>query len=80
MPALPGRRPRVITGGTSILQARVNPELRDKAHRAAEALGVSMAAYVEALIEHDELDHDGRPTWWPDDADAYQGELPLQSA
>ena len=56
-------RRRHGVGATVILQARVAPDTRDRAHRAAAALGVSMAAYIEQLLLRDELDDTGRPVW-----------------
>lgn len=78
MPALKGRTPRRLDEPMVVLQARVAPASRAKAHDAARALGVSVAAYVERLIQQDQLDEAGRPTWWPDDdGDTPQTELPL---
>jgi hypothetical protein len=37
------------------MQARVDPELRERAHRGAAARGVSLSRYMEMLIEQDEL-------------------------
>ncbi len=79
MPAIAGRRRRTATANaTAVLQARVAPQVRTKAHETADALGVSMAVYIQRLIEHDELDERGRPTWWTEEYDAHQEELPLQ--
>ncbi len=73
----PRRRPR--SAGSTALFARVNPDNHTKALAAADALGVSLAAYVDALLARDELDERGRPTWWPiDDTSSDQEELPLQ--
>jgi len=36
---------------------------RGKAHCVAEALGITMARYLELLIEQDVLDAHGRPLW-----------------
>jgi len=77
MATSPRRRPR--SAGSTALFARVNPDNHTKAVAAADALGVSLAAYVDALLARDELDAHGRPTWWPaDDISNDQGELPLQ--
>jgi hypothetical protein len=48
-----------------LVQARVTPELRAKAHKAAAALNVSMAVYLAELIKRDEVDENGRPSWNP---------------
>lgn len=82
MPVMRDRAPLPIrrTRGTSVaLFARVRPPLHDKALRAAAAVGVSMATYVEQLIARDEVDEHGRPLWWTD-APAEQEELPLKTA
>lgn len=77
MPAIKGRHTRAANAPTVLLQARVDPKLREKAHRAAGALGISMASYMEHLLAHEELDANGRPVWWTDPAPADQEELPL---
>jgi hypothetical protein len=69
--------------GTPLRQfkARVNEEAVQRAHRAAAALGVTTAEYVEALLLHDEPGPDGRPVWWTKPVPGDQKELPLtQSA
>jgi len=45
------------------LQARVTYEQFDKAHRAAEALGVSISGLVAELVDRLELDEHGNPGW-----------------
>lgn len=45
------------------LQARVTFEQFDKAHRAAEALGVSLSGLMAELIDRLELDEQGHPGW-----------------
>jgi hypothetical protein len=73
------RRPR----GTPLrqLKARVSEEAVQCAHRAAAALGVTTAEYIEALVLHDEPGPDGRPVWWTKPAPRDREELPLtQSA
>jgi hypothetical protein len=55
----------------------VEPETLDRVYAVAEALGVSLTAYVEELIRHDQLDEQGRPVWWTDPAPQDQEELPL---
>ncbi len=75
--AVKGRASRPPTGAATVpLQGRVAPEIRDKARRAADAAGISMATYLERLIAQDPVDDNGCPTWLkscPDD----QGVLPL---
>lgn len=72
------RRPR----GTPLhqLKARVSQEAVHRAHRAAAALGVTTAEYIEALLLHDEPGPNGRPVWWSKPVPADQEELPLRSA
>jgi hypothetical protein len=54
MAAIAGRRRRASTGGLNVLlQGRVNPEIKEKADRGAAARGVSIARYLEILIEGD---------------------------
>ena len=75
--AVKGRASRPSTGAATVpLQGRVAPEIRDKARRAADAAGISMATYLERLVAQDPVDENGCPTWLkprPDD----QGVLPL---
>jgi hypothetical protein len=78
--AIPGR-PRRPRGVPRVpLRARVEPETLDRVYAIAEALGVSLTAYVEELIRHDQLDERGRPVWWADPEPRDQQELPLKSA
>ena len=58
MAAIAGRRRRASTGGVHVLlQGRVDPAIKERADRGAAARGVSIARYLEILIEGDE-----RPT------------------
>ena len=52
MPAVRGRSHRSSPKGTPTvpLQGRVSVEARDAARTAADELGLSMAAYLEALV------------------------------
>jgi len=75
--AVKGRTPRPGTGVATVpLQGRVAPEIRDKARRAADAAGISMAAYLEQLVAQDPVDDNGCPTWLNPRNDD-QGVLPL---
>jgi hypothetical protein len=74
--AVKGRASRPGTGATVPLQGRVAPEIRDKARRAADAAGISMAAYLERLVAQDPVDDNGCPTWLNPRNDD-QGVLPL---
>jgi hypothetical protein len=59
------------------LKARVREEAVERAHRAAAALCVTTAVYIEALILHDEVGPDGRPLWWTKPSQRDQEVLPL---
>lgn len=76
MGAVKGRSKRA-PGAAATLYARVGPEQYEKARTAAAAVGVSVAAYLDALLAHDDLDADGRPVWWTGPAPTNQEELPL---
>ena len=52
---------------TEMLRGRVQPSTHAKANAAADALGISLSAYLDSLIARDEVDDQGRPTWWPDE-------------
>lgn len=81
MSAVKGRAKRRYDEGNEpvLLQGRVDRSIRAKASRAADAAGITMAAYLEALIERDEVDAAGRPLWLPV-RDTDQQELPLRTA
>jgi len=57
MAAIAGRGRRVSSeGGIHVLlQGRVDPAIRERAHRGAAVRGVSIARYLEILVEGDEL-------------------------
>jgi hypothetical protein len=61
------------------MQARVAPDRREKANRAADAAGITLAEYLELLIDRDQVDIDGCPIWLPP-RNNLQEELPLKSA
>jgi hypothetical protein len=51
MSAIRGRATRKAVGVPSVLlQGRVSVEARDAAHKAADELGISIAAYLDALV------------------------------
>jgi hypothetical protein len=57
MAAIAGRRRRTSSeGGIHVLlQGRVDPDIKERAHRGAAVRGVSIARYLEILVEGDEL-------------------------
>ena len=81
MAAVKGRTHRRGVSNAVLLQARVQPERHAKAHAAASALGIPLAAYIDGLLAHEEVDEQGRPVWWSTPAvPADQEELPLKTA
>lgn len=80
MPAVKGRKHRTGVSGAVQLGARVMPEHKEKVAAIAAALGISVNAYLDALLAHEELDERGRPIWWDRPVPADQEELPLKSA
>lgn len=81
MAGLKGRKHRTGVSDAVQLGARVMPQNKAKAAQIAQALGISVNAYLDALLEHEELDERGRPVWWDRPVPADQEELPLtQSA
>ena len=80
MSAIRGRRRRSHAGKPEpvIMQARVAPDRREKANRAADAAGITLAEYLELLIDRDLVDTDGCPVWLP--RNHVQEELPLKTA
>ena len=79
MPAIKGRRHRAQGLVTEPLYARVTPERRAQAQATAEALGISLGAYVDRLLAREAtfLNEQGRPVWWTDPVPTDQEELPL---
>jgi len=78
MPAAKGRSaPRRGDEGLVPLQGRVTPAMRQKARDAADAAGISIAAYLQGLLERDEVDANGCPTWLEPKAGRDQEVLPL---
>jgi hypothetical protein len=56
MAAIAGRRRRASTGGVHVLlQGRVAPALQERANQDTAPRGVSIARYLEILIEGDEV-------------------------
>lgn len=81
MPAIKGRTHRRGTE-TEVLFARVTPERRAQAAATAEALGISLGAYMDQLLarEAEQLDERGRPSWWATPVPGDQEELPLNKS
>lgn len=79
MPPIKGRRPRpgVVTVRVN---AHVTPETKAKADAIADALGISMSAYLEDLIRQEQLDEQGRPVRRMAPVPRDQEELPLKTA
>jgi hypothetical protein len=55
MAAIAGRTRRGYGTTWVLMQARVDPEVRERAHRGAAVRGVSVSRYMQMLIEQDEL-------------------------
>ena len=81
MSAIKGRSARPPVEGRKLvpLQARVEEAAYSKAQRAADAAGISLSVYVQTLIDSDETDANGCPTWRVP-RDHGQEELPLKTA
>jgi hypothetical protein len=77
MARIAGRQARSDVADQEPLRVRVSPENSQKVDRAAAALGISKAAYVDALLTRERLDPRGRPVWWSDPVPTDQEELPL---
>ena len=45
------------------MKTRVSESTKVRANAAADALGITMAQYVELLVQRDEFDDAGRPLW-----------------
>ena len=80
MPAVKGRkrRPDGIAREVVELKVRVRAEHRAMAFGVADTLGISAAAYIDALLAREELDARGRPVWWTEPVPGDQEALPVQ--
>ena len=58
------RRPIGVGAQATPSTVRLLPDAWRKAETAAEALGISRDAYLDALLLREELDERGRPVWW----------------
>ena len=81
MSAVKGRARRASNFGSKkiMLQGRVDEPMWQKANRAADAAGIALAAYLQHLVDRDEVDANGCPLWL-NPRDGGQQELPLESA
>lgn len=81
MSSVRGRSHRTFPDGEpmALLQGRVRPATRQKANAAADAAGITLAAYLEALVNRDEVDSNGCPLWLQPRV-LEQEELPLKTA
>ena len=80
MAGVRGRRHRTGVANAERLLVRVDPAHAEKARTAAVALGISVTAYVDALLGHEQLDEHGRPLWWQDPAPFDQKALALKTS
>lgn len=77
MAAVSGRKHRTGVSDTVPMTGRVQAKHKEKVEQIAAALGISAAAYLDALIAHEQVGDDGRPVWWTDPTPTDQQELPL---
>jgi hypothetical protein len=80
MAAIKGRQHRTGVADTVFLGVRVKPSNATKVDQAADALGISKAALIDALLSGVELDAFGRPEGWSPTVPSHQEELPLKTA
>lgn len=64
MSAVKGRAKRP-TEGQKVLFAKIAEENHSKASAAAQAMGISLAAYVDLVLDREQVDASGRPIWAP---------------
>lgn len=76
MPAVKGRRHFGEARRTAQIKGTIRPSSRAKANAAADALGISVSAYLDALIAQDAVDAQGRPLWGAE-LDCYEDQLPM---
>lgn len=65
MSAVQGRRQRRTSPGQKILYSKVAEANHAKASAAAQAMGISLAAYIDLVLEREQVDTEGRPLWAP---------------
>lgn len=64
------------------LSLLIEGDRKRRLEQLAAHMNVSAAVFLERVIDHldDELDTRGRPTWWPEQDELHDGELPIDSA
>lgn len=84
--AQPGRKLKHAAGRPKvIMQARVNPESRERIRQIADACGASSSFVVEMMVVHQPLDDQGRPIWWEtalaatSSSEQDEGQLPMSA-
>jgi hypothetical protein len=77
MAAVKGRTHRTGVADAVQFKTRIHAARRAKASQVADALGISLGTYIDALLEREQLDERGRPVWWQDPVPRDQEELPL---
>jgi len=75
------RRSRGSNVNRSQVVVRVGPEIKAKIDRVADALAISQSAAFELIVEHIEVDANGRPSFYDGPlASDVNEELPLASS
>lgn len=75
MGAVKGRTHRTGVADAVQLNVRVHADRKRKVERIADALGVSVNAYMDSLLAREQVDDAGRPLWWADPVPRDQEEL-----
>ncbi len=72
------RRPRGTGKDTVPVNAMIDPSIKAKIDRVADALSLSQGQVIDLLLAHVDVDANGRPAFWdgPLATDTHQ-ELPL---
>lgn len=65
MSAVKGRQRRVKEERKPLF-AKVSESHHAKASCAAQRMGISLAAYIDLLLEREQVDDSGRPLWAPE--------------
>ncbi len=64
-PAEKGKRAPRVPGNRVVIRTYLTEEQAAKAKKMADLHGISVSAYIAALISRDHLGADGKPTWTP---------------